>query len=92
MAYKTDELLSRFHESRLTQKAFSQQAGIPLSTLQYHIQKQRRSGSSAAATSTQEAFVPIKFHGGQSGQSTVIIVRGEFSPAAISELIRSLND
>lgn len=49
------QILSDYHQSGLTQKAFAAQAGIGCSTLTFWLRK----AAAAAANGSQPAFVPV---------------------------------
>ena len=52
------QLVARYHRSDLTQRAFCQQAGIPLSTLQWWLAKARRDGARDTPVTFAEVTVP----------------------------------
>jgi hypothetical protein len=83
MAHDTSELVSKYRASGLPQKSYCDKYKIPLSTLQYHLQKQKRSlGQSAArfvSFSAATGFSPVV--------ATIAIIRGSFTPEQISAII-----
>lgn len=52
------ELVARYHRSALTQRAFCDQAGIPLSTLQWWLVKARREAARDAPVTFTEVTLP----------------------------------
>lgn len=52
------QLLARYHRSDLTQRAFCEQAGIPLSTLQWWLVKARRDAAPAPPITFREITLP----------------------------------
>lgn len=51
-------LVARYHRSDLTQRAFCEQAGIPLSTLQWWLVKARRESALATPVTFREVMLP----------------------------------
>jgi transposase-like protein len=52
------EIVGRYHRSDLTQRAFCEQAGIPLSTLQWWLVKARREAAPAPPVTFREVMLP----------------------------------
>ncbi len=56
------ELLRRFHQSRMTRKAFAEKHGVVLSTLDYWLTRERRNGL-AGAGDVPMVFSEVKMRG-----------------------------
>jgi predicted nucleic acid-binding Zn ribbon protein len=54
------ELVARYHRSDLTQRAFCEQVGLPLSTLQWWLVKGRREAASVAPVTFTEVSLPVE--------------------------------
>ena len=52
------EMVARYQRSDLTQRAFCEQAGIPISTLQWWLVKARREAAPATPITFREVAVP----------------------------------
>jgi hypothetical protein len=52
------EVVARYHRSDLTQRAFCEHAGIPISTLQWWLVKARREAAPAAPVTFREVSLP----------------------------------
>ena len=52
------QIVARYHRSDLTQRAFCEQAGIPISTLQWWLVKARREVTPATPITFREVTVP----------------------------------
>ena len=53
------ELVARYHRSDLTQRAFCEQVGIPMSTLQWWLVKARREAAPVAPVTFTEVSLPV---------------------------------
>ncbi len=53
------ELVARYQRSDLTQRAFCEQVGIPLSTLQWWLVKARREAGAVAPVTFTEVSLPV---------------------------------
>lgn len=82
MAYDTQELVSRFRSSGVSQKTFCERESVPVSTLQYHLQKVRR-----ASMTDGPGFVPLSVDGAGL-ECSVVIVRGRLSGRDLADLVR----
>lgn len=91
MAFDTNHLISQLKESGLTQRAFCEKNEIPVSTLAYHLRKQKNGESGDNKTPAQGQFIPVSFNKNSESNDTcsIILVKGAFSPESISALIRS---
>jgi hypothetical protein len=85
MPHNTEQLIREYRASKLSQKAFCKEKNIPLSTLQYHLQKSR----SKAQTPSNE-FIPILPGVLPKHPSTIIILRGDFSIPRVAELVYAI--
>jgi len=85
MVHDTSALVSRYRASGLSPKRYSTQHKIPLSTLQYHLHKQRK-----AVGNCEPRFLSLPAPSTQSLHDvTITILRGSFTPAQISEIINA---
>jgi len=84
MVHDTFALVSRYRSSGLSQKAFSAKYKIPLSTLHYHLHKQRE-----AADNREPRFLSLPAPSAAQFRHdvTITILRGSFTPAQISAII-----
>jgi hypothetical protein len=73
MRHMTQELVSAYHSSKLTQKAFCKERSIPLSTLHYHLQKYKKNKTAADGLPLRPRFVPIVPQLPVKRSSTIII-------------------
>jgi hypothetical protein len=89
MPHTTRELVAEFHSSKLPQKLFCKERSISLSTLQYHLQKFRKNGTSADDSASRPRFVPLVPQLPVKRSSTVII-KGEWSFAELVELVKAM--
>lgn len=92
MAFDTNHLIAQLKESGLTQRAFCEKNEIPVSTLAYHLRKQKNAQTgSDQKTPFQDQFIPVSLTGnsGPNGPCSIIIVNGTFSLESLSALIRS---
>ncbi len=89
MPYNTQELISKFRSSGLTQTAFCKKNSLRLSTLHYHL---RRSADAAAKPENNARFIPLavpkRFE--DAAVQTIAIVRGCFTGEQIASLIRRI--
>jgi hypothetical protein len=56
------DLVARYQRSDLTQRAFCEQAGIPMSTLQWWLVKARREAAPVAPVTFTEVPLPVDAH------------------------------
>jgi hypothetical protein len=85
MARDTSELVSKYRASGLPQKSFSDKYKIPLSTLQYHLHKQK--GSSGQTT---PRFISLSATSDRPlVMASIAIIRGSFTPEQICAIIRA---
>lgn len=91
MAFDTNHLISQLKESDLTQRAFCEKNKIPVSTLAYHLRKQKNAESGNNKSPVQDQFIPVSFNENPLSNDTcsIIIVKGSFSMKSVSEFIRS---
>ena len=59
------EIVARYQRSALTQRAFCEHAGIPISTLQWWLVKARREAAPATPITFREVAVPADVRPGQ---------------------------
>ena len=83
MAHSTTELLARYRESGLAQKKFCAAFKVPFSTLQYHLQKSK----AKTMRSVVSGFLSFPASVQASTTSTIVMIRGPFTPAQIVEII-----
>ena len=94
------QLVARFHRSDQTQRAFCEQAGIPVSTLQWWLVKARREAARETPITFTEVMLPDDARpdrGGGSAWAVEIITRAgvtlrlrELPPAALRVLLRDV--
>ncbi|MBD3315983.1 MAG: hypothetical protein GF344_09365 [Chitinivibrionales bacterium] len=94
MAHNTDELISAYKASGLTQKAFCADRGINCSTLQYHLEKRRKNNveSQNKEVPGRQAgcFVPLRPVGEGAATRSFVLIQGAFGIEEIAELIRAV--
>jgi hypothetical protein len=87
MQRKTQEVVTAFQASKLTQKAFCEKNSIGMSTLQYHLKKTRR-----ANLPKNNEFIPIVPKADHfSPNATIVIINGRFSISQISDLLQRIS-
>jgi hypothetical protein len=86
MSYETKELVKRYQASGITQKDFCNKNSVPLSTLQYHLQKNKLT-SKPFKVSVPE-FIPVSMPKPPQTTSSIVIIRGIYSPAQIMEMVK----
>ena len=84
MRYKTQELVSSFKSSGLSQKDYCLRHGIVASTLSYHLNKLKR------AKETGGTFLPLHVKRSSTDSKTVVIFHGELSLPEVAEFVREL--
>jgi len=93
MAIDTEELLSDYHASDLSQKAFCAKRKIALSTFHYHLSKFHKNKANKNRRQKNGYFVPLvaapKEH---SKQKTLLFIRGDISLSEIAALYRSFEE
>jgi len=85
MPYTTKTLVAEFQSSNLTQKTFCKERSIPLSTLQYHLQKNRKFSKTGQQAIPQ--FVPFIAQATPTRRTPALIIRGDFSIVEIVEIL-----
>ena len=85
MRQNTEQLISDYRTSKLSQKAFCKEKSIPLSTLQYHLQKSKNK-----VQRPSNEFIPILPGVLPKHLSTIIILRGDFSISRVAELVHAI--
>jgi hypothetical protein len=87
MQRKTQEVITAFQASKLTQKAFCEKNSIGMSTLQYHLKKNRR-----ANLPKKNEFIPIIPKAEHlASNATIVIINGKFSMSQISDLFQRIS-
>lgn len=87
MQRKTQEVVTAFQASKLTQKAFCEKNSIGMSTLQYHLKKNRR-----AYLPKNNEFIPIVPKAEKlSSDATIVIINGKLTMSQISDLLQRIN-
>jgi hypothetical protein len=89
MSYETKDLVKRYQLSGLTQKDFCGKNSIPHSTLQYHLHKNRRT-SSKPSTPLAPGFIPVSMPKASATSSSIVLIRGSYSPIQIAEMVNGL--
>jgi hypothetical protein len=85
MAHNTFALVTKYHTSGLPQKKFCDKHSLALSTLQYHLKKSKEHRNNRPA-----GFISFpRPVAAANARSTVAIIRGEFTPAQIAQIISS---
>jgi len=94
------QLLARYHRSDLTQRAFCEQAGIPLSTLQWWLVQARRAAARPPrAVAFAEIVAPTSADSGRDVQPTwaveiatarglTVRLRSPLAPRVLDRLLR----
>lgn len=83
MIRDTSALISHYRASGLSPKKFSTKHKIPISTLQYHLHKQR-----TMVVDREPRFLSLPAPSAQSRHDvTITVLRGSFTPAQISAII-----
>ena len=87
MQRKTQDVATAFHASNLTRKEFCEKNSIGISTLQYHLKKNRR-----ANLPKNNEFIPIIPQANHlSSDATIVIINGKFSVPQISDLLQRIS-
>ena len=86
MSYETKNLVTRFKSSGLTQKEFCEKNSVALSTLQYHLTKLREQIRRPKASIP--GFIPISMTQPSGSVSSIVLVRGNYTPIQIAEMIK----
>jgi len=86
MSYETKDLVKRYQTSGMTQKDFCNKNSVPLSTLQYHLHKNRRTLKSS--TMSIPGFIPVSMPKPPQTTSSIVIIRGTYSPTQITEMVK----
>lgn len=93
------QTLARFHESGLTQRAFCEQAGLPVSTLQWWLARARRRAVSGRPLAFTEMLMPAIASTARAahpewaveivtGTGVTVRLREPLRPAAVRALLR----
>ena len=86
MQRKTQDIVTSFHTSNLTRKEFCEKNSIGMSTLQYHLKKNRR-----ANLPKNNEFIPIVPKAENlASDAAIVIINGKFSVAQISDLLQRI--
>jgi hypothetical protein len=87
MQRKTQDVVTAYQASKLSQKAFCEKNSIGMSTLQYHLKKNRK----ASKPKTDE-FIPIIPRPDYlSSDATIVIINGKFSVSQMSDLLSRIS-
>ncbi len=87
MQRKTQDVIAAFQASKLTQKAFCEKNSIGMSTLQYHLKKNRR-----ANLQKNNDFIPIVPKAEHLAlDATIVIINGRFSMSQVSDLLQRIS-
>jgi hypothetical protein len=86
MSCKTKDLVNRYQSSGLTQKGFCDKNSVPLSTLQYHLHKNKL--TSKPFKVSVPGFIPVSMPKPPQTTSSIVIVRGIYSPTQITEMVK----
>jgi len=87
MRRKTQEVITAFQASKLTQKAFCEKNSIGMSTLQYHLKKNRK-----VNLPKKNEFIPIVPQANHfSSDATIVIISGKFSVSQLSDLLQRIS-
>jgi hypothetical protein len=94
MAHDTQELVSAYKASGLTQKRFCVERGIAPSALQYHLAKVRRQSPESDAQGSSEmsngCFIPLRTPSSSSATRTIVVVHGQIATSEIAELVQAV--
>lgn len=85
MAHRTRGLAARYRSSGLTQSQFCKNQSVSLSTLHYHLRRDRNASPLPLATSP--GFVPLTVLPSNLPERTIVMIRGRFSVAELSQLL-----
>ena len=86
MSYDTKTLVKQYESSGLTQKEFCDKNSVPHSTLQYHLHKNR--AASKPSKTSFPGFIPVSMPKPPQTTSSIVIVRGIYSPTQITEMVK----
>ena len=86
MSYETKDLVTRYKASGLTQKKFCKKNSLPHSTLQYHLQRFKEPLPQPKIA--LPGFIPVSMPKAPGATSSIVIIRGNYSPAQIAEMIK----
>jgi hypothetical protein len=88
MSYETKDLVKRYRSSGMTQKDFCDKNSVPLSTLQYHLHKNKR--TSKPFKVSVPGFIPVSLPKPPQTTSSMVIIRGIYSPTQITEMVKGV--
>jgi len=91
-----DDLLARYRASGLTQRAFCERVGVPLSTLQWWLARARRQARAARAVTFTEVPLPLAPAASAPSWAVEVVtttgvtvrLRAPLHPAALRTLLR----
>lgn len=85
MRHRTDGLIKELQKSGLSQKEFCAKHSISVSTLQYHLKKNRVEHSEKP-----RGFISILPSFADHPFDTIVVARGKFSAAHVGQVLRAL--
>ncbi len=88
MAINSSEIVTRFHSSGLTQKAFCATESISVSALQYHLKKIKRAQPESQPKAP--SFISLSAQNDCSASRSVVVVRGRFGVSEICSILQFL--